>query len=55
MRTSSKPSPFTPPALATRQPKAAMVWSLSGKDRGHHFLEPEEHEHERVGMSLIGG
>jgi len=33
----------------------AMVWSLSGKDRGHHFLEPEEHEHERVGMSLIGG
>jgi cyclic pyranopterin phosphate synthase len=33
----------------------AMVWSLSGKDRGHHFLESEEHEHERVGMSLIGG
>ena len=33
----------------------AMVWSLSGKDRGHHFLEPDEHEHERVGMSLIGG
>lgn len=33
----------------------AMVWSLSGKDRGHHFLEPHEHEHERVGMSLIGG
>jgi len=33
----------------------AMVWSLTGKDRGHHFLEPEEHEHERVGMSLIGG
>jgi cyclic pyranopterin phosphate synthase len=33
----------------------AMVWSLSGKDRGHHFLEPEEQEHERVGMSLIGG
>ena len=33
----------------------AMVWSLSGKDRGHHFLEPQEHEHERVGMSLIGG
>ena len=33
----------------------AMVWSLSGKDRGHHFLEAEEHEHERVGMSLIGG
>jgi cyclic pyranopterin phosphate synthase len=33
----------------------AMVWSLAGKDRGHHFLEPEQHEHERVGMSLIGG
>ena len=33
----------------------AMFWSLSGKDRGHHFLEPDEHEHERVGMSLIGG
>jgi len=32
----------------------AMVWSLSGKDRGHHFLEPEAHEHERVGMSVIG-
>jgi len=28
---------------------------LSGKDRGHHFLEPDEHEHEHVGMSLIGG
>ncbi len=33
----------------------AMAWSLSGKDRGHHFLEAEEQEHERVGMSLIGG
>ena len=33
----------------------AMVWSLSGKDRGHHFLEADEHEHEHVGMSLIGG
>ena len=33
----------------------AMVWSLSGKDRGHHFLEVDEREHERVGMSLIGG
>lgn len=33
----------------------AMVWSLSGKDSGHHFLEPDEHEHENVGMSLIGG
>jgi GTP 3',8-cyclase len=33
----------------------AMVWSLSGKDRGHSFLEPAEDEHESVGMSLIGG
>jgi len=33
----------------------AMVWSLSGKDRGHQFLESAEDEHERVGMSLIGG
>jgi cyclic pyranopterin phosphate synthase len=33
----------------------AMVWSLSGKDRGHHFLEPQVQEHERVGMSLVGG
>jgi cyclic pyranopterin phosphate synthase len=33
----------------------AMVWSLSGKDPGHQFLEPAEDEHERVGMSLIGG
>jgi cyclic pyranopterin phosphate synthase len=33
----------------------AMVWSLSGKEDGHHFLEPAEDEHERVGMSLIGG
>lgn len=33
----------------------ATVWSLSGKDRGHHFMEPEEQEHERVGMSLVGG
>jgi cyclic pyranopterin phosphate synthase len=33
----------------------AMVWSLSGKDRGHSFLESAEDEHERVGMSLIGG
>ena len=33
----------------------AMVWSLSAKDRGHHFLEQAEDEHERVGMSLIGG
>jgi len=33
----------------------AMVWSLSGKDRGHQFLEPDADEHESVGMSLIGG
>jgi cyclic pyranopterin phosphate synthase len=33
----------------------AMVWSLSGKERGHSFLEPAEDEHESVGMSLIGG
>lgn len=33
----------------------AMAWSLSGKDRGHYFLDTEEHEHENVGMSLIGG
>ncbi len=33
----------------------AMVWSLSGKDRGHSFLDAEEDEHQRVGMSLIGG
>lgn len=33
----------------------AMGWSLSGKDRGHYFLETGEDEHENVGMSLIGG
>ncbi|MEM7437397.1 MAG: GTP 3',8-cyclase MoaA [Myxococcota bacterium] len=33
----------------------AMTWSLSGKDRGHYFLDDEENEHENVGMSLIGG
>ncbi len=33
----------------------AMVWSLSGKDRGHYFLDAEAHENEHVGMSLIGG
>ncbi|MEM8607777.1 MAG: GTP 3',8-cyclase MoaA [Myxococcota bacterium] len=33
----------------------AMVWSLSGKDRGHYFLDADENEHENVGMSLIGG
>ena len=33
----------------------AMVWSLSGKHRGHYFLDEGEREHESVGMSLIGG
>ena len=33
----------------------AMVWSLSGKAPGHHFLDPDVQEHEHVGMSLIGG
>ena len=33
----------------------AMVWSLSGKERGHYFLDQQEGEHENVGMSLIGG
>lgn len=33
----------------------AMAWSLSGKDRGHYFLDASENEHENVGMSLIGG
>jgi len=33
----------------------AMAWSLGGKARGHHFLDALEHEHEHVGMSLIGG
>ncbi len=28
---------------------------ISTKARGHFFLEPEVHEHTRVGMSLIGG
>jgi cyclic pyranopterin phosphate synthase len=33
----------------------AMVWSLSGKAPGHHFIDPDVQEHEHVGMSLIGG
>lgn len=33
----------------------AMLWSLSGKARGHDFLDPDANEHENVGMSLIGG
>ncbi len=30
-------------------------WALGGKAEGHRFADPHEHEHERVGMSLIGG
>jgi GTP 3',8-cyclase len=30
-------------------------WALGGKDAGHRFLDATELEHERVGMSLIGG
>ncbi len=30
-------------------------WALGGKAAGHRFTDPHEHEHERVGMSLIGG
>jgi cyclic pyranopterin phosphate synthase len=33
----------------------AMQWSLSGKEPGHSFLDPDVKEHERVGMCLIGG
>ena len=33
----------------------AMLWSLSGKARGHEFLDSDADEHENVGMSLIGG
>ncbi len=33
----------------------ALVWSLSAKARGHFFLDGAVHEHEHVGMSLIGG
>jgi hypothetical protein len=32
-----------------------MQWSLSGKEPGHSFLDPDVQEHEHVGMSLIGG
>lgn len=33
----------------------AIQWGLTRKAKGHAFLEPEEDEHTRVGMSLIGG
>ncbi len=33
----------------------AMHWSLSAKADGHFFLDGAIDEHERVGMSLIGG
>lgn len=35
---------------------AWMLWSaVQGKAPGHAFLDPQETEHTRVGMSLIGG
>lgn len=33
----------------------AIHWSLSTKEAGHRFTDPAADEHERVGMSLIGG
>lgn len=33
----------------------AMAWALGAKAEGHAFGRPDAHEHERVGMSLIGG
>lgn len=33
----------------------AIIWSLGGKADGHFFLDPDVHEHDNVGMSLIGG
>lgn len=33
----------------------AIHAALAGKDRGHFFTDHEVREHERVGMSLIGG
>jgi len=33
----------------------ATAWSLGAKDAGHRFSDQLEDEHERVGMSLIGG
>lgn len=33
----------------------SIAWALGGKAAGHHFAAPDEREHERVGMSLVGG
>ncbi|MCA9529825.1 MAG: GTP 3',8-cyclase MoaA [Myxococcales bacterium] len=33
----------------------ALHWSLTGKADGHFFVDGQVHEHEHVGMSLIGG
>lgn len=33
----------------------AIHWALASKEAGHRFGEPDAHEHENVGMSLIGG
>ncbi len=33
----------------------AIEVALSGKDQSHHFADPNQSEHENVGMSLIGG
>ena len=33
----------------------AIHWALGTKDAGHHFGDASIVEHERVGMSLIGG
>jgi cyclic pyranopterin phosphate synthase len=30
-------------------------WALGAKAEGHRFTDAREHEHERVGMSLVGG
>ncbi len=33
----------------------ALTWALAAKARGHGFLDADEDEHTRVGMSLVGG
>lgn len=33
----------------------ALHWAVSGKSRGHAFTDEQVHEHEHIGMSLIGG
>jgi cyclic pyranopterin phosphate synthase len=33
----------------------AIHWALGAKDAGHHFRDADVHEHENVGMSLVGG